>query len=980
MTNYQQAPRLEPRPSELIDRGNIIEFEFNGKSVHAYDGDSIGSALYGAGVRIFSRSFKYHRVRGLMCVSGACPNCLMTVDSIPNVRTCIQRVEQGMKVKGQNAWPGLERDFFSLIDRFRWALPIGFYYKGLHRPKMLWDVSASIIRRLAGLGSVDAQAEFLPGEHHSYAHADVAVVGGGIAGLSVALEAARAGARVTIVDDQQSLGGGLRYDNLLQTVEISDQLGVAGYEAASMLAQQVIEDNRIAVMSNATAFGRYEGNLLGVRAPHGLVHLRAKQIVAATGSQEVPLTFERNDLSGVMLSTGIQRLVNLYRIKPGDTALVATTSNQGYYTALDMLEAGMRVAAVADTRPEFPRDFEPATTLRANGVLVLPNHMMVRAEGTRIVIGGIVAEMADGGVTTQERQFDCDVIAMSGGFQPSTSLLSQGDVPIAYEPRFDQAVPVAGERDLQAVGDVTGFNDPTIAALDGRLVGLKAATATGHTNSEQTGRLNELEAQVRLSKDNYRQRVTVNPAPIELASGPRQFVCYCEDVMVEDALQGVDEGFQDIQILKRYSTMTMGPCQGKMCHKRFAEILSQQTGQSPDEIGSTTARPPVQPLTLGVLAGPMHMPFKQTSIHQKHLQANARIIETGGWRRPHSYGDPLEEAKAVREGVGIIDVGTLGKLDVQGSDAPELLDFVYTHRFSDLKNGRVRYGILTGDNGTIMDDGTVARLSDEHYYVTTSTANVETVEEWFKWWMADREMCAHVTNVTSGYAAINIAGPSARETLAKLTGISLLPKRFRYMRIKRGQVAGVPAMLLKIGFVGESGWEVHCPAEYGEHMWDALLDAGAEFDIRPFGVEAQRILRLEKMHIIPSQDTDILTTPFDVGADWTVKFDKGDFVGAGGLRIASERGVRDKLVGFVMQNGVVPHDGDSVIDSSGHPIGRITSSRRSPTMGKGFGYVRIPVEHANEGEIIRIWTDDRAYDAMVTLTPFYDPDGKRLRR
>ena len=337
------------------------------------------------------------------------------------------------------------------------------------------------------------------------------------------------------------------------------------------------------------------------------------------------------------------------------------------------------------------------------------------------------------------------------------------------------------------------------------------------------------------------------------------------------------------------------------------------------------------------------------------------------------------EAKTVRQSVGIIDVGTLGKLDIQGKDSPELLDFVYTHRFSDLRPGRVRYGVLTGDNGTIMDDGTVARLADDHYYVTTSTANVETVEQWFQWWMADREMCAHVTNVTSGYSVINIAGPNARDTLSKLTDIDLSPAKFRYMRVKRGDVAGVPAILLKIGFVGESGWEVHCPAEYGEHMWDALLTAGAEFGIRPFGVEAQRILRLEKMHIIPSQDTDLLTTPFDVGADWVVKFDKGDFVGAGGLRLAKDRGDRDKLVGFVMSDGVIPHDGDSVVDAENRPIGRITSSRLSPTMDKGFGYARVPAQQANEGEVIRIWTEGMPHDATVTLRPFYDPEGKRLR-
>ncbi len=977
MTTDLHSSRLDPVPLELIDRSKAIEFDFNGRPVQAYEGDTVGSALYASGVRIFSRSFKYHRVRGLLCASGSCPNCLMTVDGVPNVRICIERVQPGMQVKGQNAWPGLDRDLLSIFDRFRWALPIGFYYKGLYRPRWLWKFSASIIRRFTGLGSVNLDADEQPSGHHSFAHADVAVVGGGIAGMSAALQAARDGARVTIVDDQPSLGGKLRFGSQYQSVTIADGGEMPGPEAAGLLAGRVSAHENIDVLSDSNVFGLYEGNLLGVRAPTGVVHLRARQVIVATGAQEIPLTFERNDLSGVMLSTAVRRLVNLYRVRPGNSALVVTTNDEAYYSALDMLDAGMRIVAIADTRPEYRHDLDAANTLRSRGVLILPNHTMVRAEGTRTVIGGIVAEMGPHGVTGNERQFDCDTIAMSGGFQPSSALLHQAGATFVRDFDLDADIPDQMPESVHAAGDVSAVHDSTISAMQGRLAGIEASRAAGHSKSNTD--LTVLKHSLREAISGYRRRSLITPAPLHLAAGPRQFVCYCEDVLAKDVVQGVDEGFRDVQMLKRYSTVTMGPCQGKMCHKRFTEILAGETDTSLTDVGSTTSRPPVQPLSLGELAGAMHMPFKRTPIHQRHVQANAAIAETGGWQRPHSYGDPQAEAMAVRRSVGIIDVGTLGKLDVQGKDAPELLDFVYTHRFSDLRPGRVRYGLLTGDNGTIMDDGTVARLAEDHYYVTTSTANVETVEQWFQWWMADREMCAYVTNITSGFSVINIAGPNARATLSKLTDIDLSPAKFRYMRVKRGDVAGVPSILLKIGFVGESGWEVHCPAEYGEHMWDSLMTAGAEFDIRPFGVEAQRILRLEKMHIIPSQDTDLLTTPFDVGADWVVKFDKGDFVGSGGLRLAKERGDRDKLVGFVMSDGVVPYDGDSVVDAANSPIGRITSSRLSPTMGKGIGYARVPAHLADEGETIRIWTEGSAHAATVTLRPFYDPEGKRLR-
>ena len=788
MTTDRRSSRLDPSPIELIDRSKRIEFEFNGRPVHAYEGDTIGSALYASGVRIFSRSFKYHRVRGMLCVSGNCPNCLMTVDGVPNVRVCVRRVEQGMKVKGQNAWPGLERDLFSVIDRFRWALPVGFYYKGLYRPRALWNFSASLIRRLAGLGSINLDADDDRAENRSYAHADVAVVGGGVAGMSAALEAAGNGARVTLVDDQPSIGGKLRFGSRHQLVDLGEDTGLAAPEAAHLLASRIAEHDRIDVLSDSTVFGHYEGNLLGVRTPAGIVHLRGRHVVVATGAQEVPLTFERNDLSGVMLSTGVRRLINLYGVRPGNSALVVTTNDEAYYVALDMLEAGMRIVALADTRPEFRRDLEAADTLRSRGVLILPNYTMVRAEGTRMVIGGFVAEMGPNGVTGNERQFDCDTIAMSGGFQPSSALLHQAGATFMRDFDVDADIPVELPESVHAAGDVTAIHDPTVSALQGRLAGLEASSAI--SPSPNGAERSAIKQSLRERISSFRRRTLVTPAPVDIGAGPRQFVCYCEDVLAKDVVQGVDEGFRDVQMLKRYSTVTMGPCQGKMCHKRFAEILSQETDTPLTEVGSTTSRPPVQPLTLGELAGPMHMAFKRTPIHRRHLQANANMAESGGWHRPHSYGDPQEEAKAVRQSVGIIDVGTLGKLDIQGKDAPELLDFVYTHRFSDLRSGRVRYGVLTGDNGTIMDDGTVARLTDDHYYVTTSTANVETVEQWFQWWMADRQMCAYVTNVTSGYSVINIAGPNARATLSKLTDIDLSPSKFRYMRVKRGDVAG----------------------------------------------------------------------------------------------------------------------------------------------------------------------------------------------
>jgi sarcosine oxidase subunit alpha len=409
-----------------------------------------------------------------------------------------------------------------------------------------------------------------------------------------------------------------------------------------------------------------------------------------------------------------------------------------------------------------------------------------------------------------------------------------------------------------------------------------------------------------------------------------------------------------------------------------AALCAQRTNTTLRETGSTTARPPVEPVSLGLLAGAHHHPVKLTPMHYKHLAAGASQMDMGVWKRPRYYTSEAEEWKAVREAVGIIDVGTLGKLDVKGADAGALLDKVYTHVFSQLKPGRVRYGVICNDEGIILDDGTVSRLSESHYFITTTTGNVDFVEAWLNWWLAGTGMCAHITNVTGDYAAVNVAGPRARDTLRKLTEADLAPEKFSYMMCCQADVAGVPAILLRIGFVGETGWEIHYPACYGEYLWDALLEAGAEFGIKPFGVETQRTLRLEKKHIIVGQDTDALSTPLEADMAWCVKFEKSDFIGKPGLRFLQSREQEQKLVGFVLDTAAPIAEG-SVVVEQGKPLGRVTSARVSPYLGRSVGMAWVPMALAQEGAQIEIRSDGQMLIAKVVDRPFYDPEGKKLR-
>jgi sarcosine oxidase subunit alpha len=442
--------------------------------------------------------------------------------------------------------------------------------------------------------------------------------------------------------------------------------------------------------------------------------------------------------------------------------------------------------------------------------------------------------------------------------------------------------------------------------------------------------------------------------------------------------RAIAEGFDSIELAKRYTTVTMGPCQGRLCHLPSIRLYARERESDEATIGTTTARPPWAPVTLGLLAGRGHEPAKRTSIHHRHKEAGATMMWTGAWRRPHSYGDAPDEAAHVHRALGLIDVSTLGKLLVRGRDAAPFLEMLYPNRFGDMKAGRIRYGVLGTDGGRIMDDGTIARLDDDTYYVTTTSTGADTVVEWFEWWNAVWGMDVETVNLTGALAAVNVAGPRARELLGRLTDIDVSNDGIAYLDAKEAHVAGVACLILRIGFVGELGYELHFPSPYGEYMWDTLLERGRDLDIRPFGLEPQRILRLEKMHILIGQDTDSESNVLEAGMPWIAKLDKDDFVGKWALEHVQERGFREQLVGFEMANGVVPAEGGQIV-LDGKPAGRVTSARLSPHLGRPIGMAWVKPEFAREDAEIEIKVNGGVEKARVRLRPFFDPDGERLR-
>jgi sarcosine oxidase subunit alpha len=859
--------RLDPQPNERIDRSEVIPFRLGPWQLEGYGGDTIGSALFATGRRVFSRSFKYHRPRGLLCCSGHCPNCMMTVDGVPNIRVCVEPLRVGAVVTPQNVLGKLDFDLMSVVDKFGGPFtPVGFYYRTMIRPRKAWPLYEKFLRNAAGLGKLDEEAGHTRRYDVEHRKARVLVIGGGRSGRAAALAAAREGPGVVLVDE---------------------------HEVAADLAD-------VEVVAPGTALGIWEGGLVPVDCATVLYRFRAERIVVATGTLEQPLVYPGNDLVGTMFPSAVQRLIHEFALKPGTTAVVIGADDRALACADDLAQAGVDVARVLDLRQTRPQ------RIQSHG-----NGGRVRA------------------VTIDSELVECDLVIACGARQPSYSLLAQAGARVDYDPTVGVFVPTDIPTGVEAVGSVTGKG------------------------------LSPFDAE-----------------PSYVGRGKR-FVCICEDVTTKDVKRAIAEGFDSIELAKRYTTVTMGPCQGKLCHLASVRAYADERRVYETSIGSTTARPPWTPVELGLLAGRHFEPTRRTSIHFRHEESGARMMWAGPWRRPHSYSDyPEREVRAVHESLGVIDVSTLGKLLVEGPEAVELLERLYPNRFGDMKVGRIRYGVLTTDGGRIMDDGTIARLDDELFYVTTTSTGSDAVTAWFEWWNAVWGYDAEIVNVTGALAALNLAGPRSRDALQRLTteADDVSADNFKYLDAKHLDVAGVACLALRIGFVGELGYELHFPSAAGEHVWDAMVAEGAT----PFGLEPQRVLRLEKGHIIVGQDTDSESNLLSSGMSWLPKLDKDDFVGKAAVELLAEREERERLVGFTMEENVLPAEGAQVV-VEGYPVGRVTSARRSDEVGAVIGLAWVPPERADAGTRFEVRVDRQLRGARVLHGAFFDPAGERMR-
>ena len=966
------APNRLPAPAGLlVDRDRPVGFRFEGRAYRGFAGDTIASALAANGVKVLSRSFKYHRPRGALTMAGQDANTLVQLEHEPNVLADRHPISEGLEVRAQNVAGSLKRDWGALMGLIGGFMPVGFYYRAFFRPRGIFEkVWEPIIRRSTGLGKVDLKA---PHGYYdkAYGFCDLAVVGGGPAGLEAALAAARAGAKVLLIEENPVLGGALSYA----------RFDVAGGRAAALRAElvaQVEAEPNVEVMTEALCNAWFADNWLPVIRGNRLYKLRAREVVLAAGALEQPAQFRNNDLPGVMMGSAAQRLIRLYGVRPGDCAVVLTGNRFGYEAALDLVEAGTEVAAIVDQRSAPPPDPALAAALE-RGLRVLFGHTLVEATaeaGNRGVSGAVIDSIVgEGKVAGQPERIACDTIVMSVGFTPTYQLALQAGAHLAYDDA-DAIFSITGlPAHLHLAGSMNGRYDLEAVRADGRLAGWRAAQALG---------LDVGEAPPEAPGDG----AGVNaPWPIFAHPKGRDFVDFDEDLQVKDIVNAAADGYAELELVKRFSTVGMGPSQGRHSALATARLVAKASGRTVAETGVTTARPPFAGEKLGVLAGRSFEPERVTSMHHRHLEAGAQMMPAGLWWRPAYYG-PVErradciraESLAVRENVGLIDVSTLGGLEVRGPDAAEFLNRVYTFAYLKQQIGRARYVLMTDEAGTIIDDGVACRFRDDHFYVTATTSGAERVYLSMLWWNAQWRLEVDISHVTVAYAAVNLAGPKAREVLAKVTDdVDVSAEAFAYMGLREGHVAGIPARLIRIGFVGELGYEIHVPMSQGEALWDAVMAAGRDHDITPFGLEAQRVLRLEKGHIIIGQDTDAMSFPHEVDMAWAIAKKKPFFVGGRSIELRLRQPMKRKLVGFAIDDPALPMPDESNVVLRGEEIvGFVTSVMRSPALDKVIGLAYAHPDYAELCNTIRIKVySGQVVEVTVASPHFYDPDNKR---
>jgi sarcosine oxidase subunit alpha len=957
--------RLPKQTGEWINREKPLNFTFEGNEYSGYEGDTISSALLANGQKLLGRSFKYHRARGVLSFANHDINALVTDGLDTNIRADVVPLKDGWVIKAVNTDGGVKKDRNRYFEMLAPLLPVGFYYKAFHTPRRLFPFWEKIIRKAAGLGIVNFNFPRIT-KRKLNQHCDVLVIGAGPAGLSAAIYAAQEGLSVTIVDENQQAGGALSYDLA------GDQYS----QTRSELLAKIAELPNINMHLGAYAAGYYTDHLIPIVGINGITKVRAKSVIVASGAFEQPPVFRNNDLPGVMLGSAAQRLIHRYGVKPFNTGVVFTANSYGYRVVLDLINAGVKVAALVDLRANAREPL--AAELSAKGIKIYTGYCVYEAtpDGDKSGITGVLIcpfnEQTNEAKPDQAINITCDGIAMSAGWAPAAGLLYQSGASMRFDYTTEQFVPEKLQKGVFASGAVNGIYGLEQTLLDGRKA---AAGAIGHLGKP----VSEIDA----SSFAAEAIATIShPYPIIDHPKGKNFVDFDEDIQLKDFINAAKEGFDNIELMKRFTTVGMGPSQGKHSNMNAIRILAKIRGLPVEKVGTTTSRPFFHPTPFGHLGGRSFHPQRLTSLHSWHEGAGAVFADIGAWSRPSYYPRSglskqeavQQEASAVRHKAGLIDAGTLGKIEVCGPDAAIFLERFYTGSFASQKVGTTRYAMLLDESGVIVDDGLASRLHEELFYITISTSNAAAVYREMQRWLQIWQLNAVLINVTGAYGAMNLAGPLSRDILSSLTTLDISDQAFAFGAIQQTKVAGIPARIIRSGFVAELAYEIHVPAADAPVVWNAILEAGKHQGLQLFGTEAQRLLRLEMGHHLPGHDTDGLTNPFEIGAKWALKMDKPFFIGQRSLQIIAKKPLNKKLVPFTLAtdfNGEIPLDCNLVIEQ-GEIKGRVTSIAYSPAAKSVIGLAYVAPHQAEVGHTFEIRTDNGSLvKATVATTPFF---------
>ncbi|BBB28561.1 sarcosine oxidase subunit alpha [Neptunomonas japonica] len=990
-----------------IDRSKPLTFTYNGKQYKGFQGDTLASAMLANGVNVVSRSFKYSRPRGIVAAGAEEPNAILQLGAteatqVPNVRATQQELFNGLVSQSTNGWPNVDTDVMSVLGKVGGKMmPPGFYYKTFMFPESLWNTYESLIRKAAGMGRspLENDPDFYD---HINQHCDVMIVGAGPAGLAAALAAARSGARVILADEQNEFGG-----SLLSTTEKLD--GKPASEWVSAVTEELRSYDDVMLLPRSTVNGYHDHNFVTIherctdhlsdiapvnQARQRLHKVRAKWVVLATGAHERPLVYSNNDVPGCMVSGAVSTYINRYGVVPGNELVVTTTNDYGYQSALDWHDAGRKVVAVVDTRanPEGER----IDAARQRGINVITGSAVIDVQGAKRVSGVSVAPIsADGNkVSGSVTKLGTDTVATSGGWSPVIHLSSHtGSRPI-WNDKIVGFVPGPTVQKQLTAGGINGSYNTNSVLSEGLDAGLKAIAEVG---------LNAAEVMLPQAED------VKEGAPMTLfhiphikptSQAPKQFVDYQTDVTAAGIELACREGFESIEHVKRYTAMGFGTDQGKLGNINGMAVAAKALNKTIPETGTTIFRPNYTPITFGAIAGrncgALFDPKRYSAMQMWHVERGAKFEDVGQWKRPWYFpqtGESMQqsldrECLAVRDSVGILDASTLGKIDIQGKDAREFLGRIYSNAWAKLAVGKCRYGLMCGEDGMVFDDGVSACLGDNHFLMTTTTGGAARVLEWLELYHQTEwpELEVYFNTVTDHWSTLTISGPNSRKLLAELTDYDLSNDNFAFMDWKQIKVAGVPARVFRISFTGELTFEINVQANYGMHVWEKLFEAGAKYNLTPYGTETMHILRAEKGFIIAGQDTDGSVHPFDLGMGWCVANKKPfSYVGKRGMnREDCVRENRKQMVGLKTKDPkmVIPEGAQAVLDPN-EPIpmtmvGHVTSSYWSANLGHSIamGFIKGGLDKMGETVYYPL-VDGTVIEAEICSPIFLDPKGER---